>query len=47
MTVKSIKYNINNEHNSSPAVKSILNYKRTERDKRKIKKRKKTAFVLN
>ena len=47
MTVKLIKYNINNKYGSSSAVESMLNYKRTEKDKRKVKKRKKTAFVLN
>ena len=47
MTVKLIKCNINNEYNSSSAVKSALNCIRTEKDKRKIKKRKETAFILN
>ena len=47
MTTKLIKYNINNEYSSSSAVRSALNCKRTEKDKREIKKRKKTAFVLN
>ena len=47
MTAKLIKCNINNEHNSSSAVKSAPDYKRTEKDKREIKKRKETAFILN
>ena len=47
ITAKSIKYNVNNEYGPSSAVKSKLNYKKTEKDKRKIKKRKKTAFILN
>ena len=47
MTAKLIECNINNEYDSSPAVESTLNYKRTERDKREVKKREKTAFVLN
>ena len=47
MTAKLIKYNVNNEYNSSSAVKSTLNYKRTERDKREVKKRKEIAFMLN
>ena len=47
MTVKPIKCNINNEYDSSSAVESAPNCKRTEEDKRKIKKRKKTAFILN
>ena len=47
MTAKLIKYNINNEYNSSSVVKSALNCKRTEKDKREVKKRKKTAFILD
>ena len=47
MTAKLIKYNVDNEYNSLSAVKSASNCKRTERDKREIKKRKKTAFILN
>ena len=47
MTVKLIKCNIDNEYNSFSAVESTSDYKRTEKDKRKIKKRKKTAFMLN
>ena len=47
MTAKSIKCNVNNEYGSSSAVKSALNCERTEKDKRKIKKRKKIAFMLN
>ena len=47
MTVKLIKYNINNEYGSSSAVKSVPDYMRTEKDKRKIKKRKKIAFMLD
>ena len=47
ITVKLIKYNINNKYDSSSAVESMLNYKRTEEDKIEIKKREKTAFILN
>ena len=47
ITVKLIKYNVNNEYDPSSAVKSAPDCKRTERDKREIKKRKKTAFILN
>ena len=47
MTAKLIKCNINNKHDSSSAVKSAPNCKRTEKDKRKIKKREKTALMLN
>ena len=47
ITAKLIKYNVNNEYGPSPAVKSAPNYKRTEKDKREIKKREKTAFILN
>ena len=47
MTAKLIKYNIDNEYGPSSAVKSAPNCERTEKDKRKVKKREKTAFVLN
>ena len=47
MTAKLIKCNINNKYNSSSAVESAPNYKRTEKDKREVKKREKTAFILN
>ena len=47
MTAKLIKCNINNEYDPSSAVESTSNCKRTEKDKREIKKRKKTAFILN
>ena len=47
MTAKLIKCNVNNEYDSSSAVKSALNCMRTEKDKKEIKKRKKTAFILN
>ena len=47
ITAKSIKCNINNEYNSSLAVKRVLKYKRTEKNKRKIKQQKKTAFILD
>ena len=47
MTAKLIKYNVNNEYGPSSAVESAPNYVRTEKDKREIKKRKKTAFILN
>ena len=47
VTAKLIKYNVNNEYSSSSAVKSMPDYVRTEKNKREVKKRKKTAFVLN
>ena len=47
ITAKLIKCNINNEYDPFPAVESAPNYKRTERDKREIKKREKIAFMLN
>ena len=47
MTAKLIKYNINNKYSSSSTVKSMPNCERTEKDKREVKKRKKTAFMLN
>ena len=47
MTAKLIKCNINNEYGPSSAVESMLDYKRTEKDKRKVKKRKETALMLN
>ena len=47
ITAKLIKYNVNNKYGSSSAVKSAPDCKRTEKDKRKIKKREKTAFMLN
>ena len=47
ITAKSIKCNINNEYDPFSAVKRVLNCKKTEEDKRKIKKREETAFMLN
>ena len=47
VTAKLIKCNVNNEYSSSSAVKSMPDYKRTEKDKRKIKKREKIAFILD
>ena len=47
MTAKLIECNINNEYDPSSAVKSVLDCERTEKDKRKIKKRKEIAFVLD
>ena len=47
MTVKLIKCNVNNKYGSSSAVESAPDCKRTEKDKRKVKKRKKTAFILD
>ena len=47
MTVKLIKCNINNEYSPSFAVRSTSDCMRTEKDKRKVKKRKKTAFMLD
>ena len=47
MTAKLIKCNVNNEYDSSSTVRSTFNYMRTEKDKEEIKKREKTAFMLN
>ena len=47
MTAKLIKCNINNKYGPSSAIKSAPDCERTEKDKREIKKRKKTAFMLN
>ena len=47
MTAKPIKCNVNNEYDPSSTVKRALDCKRTEEDKREIKKRKKTAFMLD
>ena len=47
MTVKLIKYNVNNKYGSSSAVKSAFNCIKTKKDKRKVKKREKTAFILD
>ena len=47
MTVKPIKCNVDNEYDSFSAVKRAFNCERTEEDKREIKKRKKTAFMLD
>ena len=47
MTVKLIKYNINNEYGPFSAVESAPDYIRTEKDKRKVKKREEIAFILN
>ena len=47
ITVKLIECNIDNEYDSSSAVKSAPDYMRTEKDKREVKKREETAFVLN
>ena len=47
MTAKLIECNIDNEYDSSSAVKSTPNCKRTEKDKKEVKKREKTAFILN
>ena len=47
MTVKLIECNVNNEYDSFSAVESMLNCVRTGKDKREIKKRKKTAFILD
>ena len=47
MTVKLIKCNVNNEYSPSSAVKSTPDCMRTEKDKRKVKKREETAFILN
>ena len=46
MTAKLIKYNVNNKYSSSSAVKRAPKYKRIE-DKKEVKKRKKTVFMLN
>ena len=47
MTAKLIKYNVNNEYDSSSAVKKAPKYKRAEKNKREIKQQKETAFILN
>ena len=47
MTAKLIKYNINNKYSSSSAVKRVPKCKRTEKNKRKVKQQKRTAFILN
>ena len=47
MTAKLIKCNIDNKYSPSSAVKSTFNCVRIEKDKREVKKRKKTAFILN
>ena len=47
MTVKLIECNVNNEYDSSSAVERASECKRTEKNKRKVKQQKKTAFILN
>ena len=47
ITEKAVKCNINNEYDSSSAVKRALNCERTEEDKREVKKREETAFILD
>ena len=47
MTAKLIECNINNEYSFFSAVESMPDCKRTEKDKKKIKKREETAFILN
>ena len=47
MTVKLIECNVNNEYSPFSAVESTPDYERTEKDKREIKKREETAFMLN
>ena len=47
MTAKLIKCNVNNEYGPSSAVESAFDCERIEKDKRKIKKREETAFVLS
>ena len=47
ITAKLIKCNINNKYSPSYAVESTLNCERTEKNKREVKKREKTAFILN
>ena len=47
MTEKAVKCNINNEYDSSSAVKRAPKCEKTEGDKRKIKQRKKTALILS
>ena len=47
ITVKLIKCNVNNKYSPSSAVESAPDCKRTEKDKREIKKREETAFILN
>ena len=47
MTAKLMKCNINNKYGFSSTVRRVPDYKRIEKDKREIKKRKKTVFILN
>ena len=47
MTTKLMKCNVKNEYGPSSDVKSAPNCKKTEEDKRKTKRREKTAFMLN
>ena len=47
MTAKLIKCNIKNEHSPSSVAESTPNCERIEEDKKKAKKRKKIAFLLN
>ena len=47
MTAKLIKCNVNNEYDSFSVVESAPDCVRIEKDKRKIKKRKKIAFMLS
>ena len=46
MTAKLIKCIVNNKYNYFSAAERALNYKKTEEDKREIKKREKIAFIL-
>ena len=47
ITAKLIKCNVDNKYNSSSAVKRAPECKRTEKNKRKAKQQKETAFILN
>ena len=47
ITVKLIKYNVNNKYSSSSAVKRAPEYKKTKKNKREIKQQNKTTFILD
>ena len=47
ITAKLIKCNVNNKYDPFSAAKKAFNYKKIKEDKREVKKRKKTAFMLN
>ena len=47
ITAKLIKCNVDNEYDSSSAVKRAPECKRIEKNKREAKQQKRTAFILN